>query len=181
MQTEYLLSSEKPRESITKKVIIGALVGTAAIVGYANYHGASTTATPTNLVAPNAWGKQDYINFQWKCYAKGDSSASGSYDYKSSWNTAVNQCLYGVHGTGSGSISNVPKQWGKSDYENYIWGCFANGDSSAAGSYNYHDAWNNAVNDCMASMFLQRNAMAFVASSAWGKQDYINYNWACYA
>ena len=44
------------------------------------------TGTPTGY-------KSDYVNQVWGCFAKGDSAASGSYDYKSAWNGAVNNCL----------------------------------------------------------------------------------------
>jgi hypothetical protein len=180
MQSEYLLNGEKPRESITKKVVIGALLGTAAVFGYANYHGTCTT-TPTKLVASSSWGKQDYINFQTACYGKGDSAAAGSNNYHTVWDTTVNKCLYAVHGTSAGSTSNVPSQWGKSDYDNYLWSCFTMADTAASGSSDYHSSWDNTVNNCMANMFMPKNAMSYVASMSWGKQDYINYDWSCYS
>jgi hypothetical protein len=135
MQYEYLLNGEKPRESITKKVVVGALLGTAALFGYANYHGTSTTVT-TNLVAPSSWGKQDYINFQTACYHKADFAAAGSDNYYTDWDTTVNKCLYAVHGTSAGSTNNVPSEWRMGDYDNYLWSCFSKADSIASGSTN---------------------------------------------
>ena len=96
------------------------------------------------------WGKQDYVNYNWGCYAQGDAKAAGSYDYKASWNGAVNKCL-GTTYCPSASALRPASTWGKQDYEDFVWACFAKGDSAAAGSYDYHTSWNNAVNTCLAS------------------------------
>ncbi len=75
-------------------------------------------------------------------------------------------------------IMTASNSWGKGDYENYINGCFSTGDSTAAGSYDYHNTWNGAVNQCFGSVFCSGGY--FNAPNAWGKQDYINFEWNCY-
>jgi hypothetical protein len=37
-------------------------------------------------IAPSWWGKEDYDNHVYGCFASADAKASGSYDYKAAWN-----------------------------------------------------------------------------------------------
>ena len=39
------------------------------------------------------WGKQDYIDHIWGCFARGDRAGASHYHYKTGWNTAVDECM----------------------------------------------------------------------------------------
>jgi len=109
-----------------------------------------------SLVVPSDWGKQDYINDIWACFGQGDSFAGSENfeSYNTAWDTTVNNCLWSTFGIpGQGSAQGVPVGWGKQDYINYYTKCFGEGDSTAAGSADYHDTWDNTVNTCLAGYF----------------------------
>ena len=72
---------------------------------------------------------------------------------------------------------------GKQGYINFIDNCFTGADAAASGSYDYHDTWDDFVNNCIFNEFYDPNTPypSQPYPPAWGKQDYINFEWACFA
>lgn len=103
-----------------------------------------------NKGPPTSWGKGDYQNQFNTCFGQGDSAAASASNYHTAWDSTVNKCLGAVFCPTFGSVQ-APAAWGKGDYQNWEVACFAQGDSAAAGSANYHNTWDSTVNQCLAS------------------------------
>jgi hypothetical protein len=109
---------------------------------------------PMYYVTTMSWEKQDYTNYDWNCYAQGNSAAgattANSVEDQDTWSSTVKKC-FGATYCPNGSPLDVPSAWGWRDYENFVKGCFAKGDSAAAGSSIYRTTWHIAVNTCLSS------------------------------
>lgn len=101
-------------------------------------------------MARENWGKAEFLNQTWGCYAEAHSIASNTSDYQPTWDKSANECL-GSSFCPEGTALNVPESWEMRDYDEFINGCFSKGDSAAEGKEDTNSAWTDEVTSCLAT------------------------------